>query len=160
MIKYILVGLAVLTALLASSAGVFAAPRTPTIQPGPFAGTFRGTVHGSDGSSALLQLRITQQSRDLSGIATLGNGLIVNGGLCGSVVVPAATQGVNGRTQANDPRRASIGSRIDAEGVPVSVTLDGNLSPSGKSMQVQAKIDIPFFCGRDPVLTGTLSRVG
>jgi hypothetical protein len=161
MIKRILVGMAVLTALLASTAGAFAAPRTPAaIQPGPFAGTFRGIVHSDDGSSAPLQLRITQQSRDLSGIATLGNGLNVNGGLCGSAVVPAATQGVNGRTQANNPRRASIGSRIDAEGVPVSVTLDGSLSPSGKSMQVQAKIDTPFFCGRDPVLTGTLYRVG
>jgi len=29
-----------------------------------------------------------------------------------------------------------------------------------QSAQAQAKIDIPFFCGRDPVLNGTLYKVG
>ena len=160
MFKYILVGLAVLTAVLTSTAGAFAAPRTPPTKPGLFAGTFRGTVHSDNGSSAPLELKVTQRGRDLSGIATLGTGLTVNGGLCGTVPVPATTKQVAGKTQANDPRRISISSKFDVQGVPVGVALNGSLSANGKSAQAQAKIDIPFFCGRDPVLNGTLYKVG
>jgi|SwirhirootsSR3_FD_contig_51_6963435_length_698_multi_1_in_0_out_0_1 hypothetical protein len=159
MIKYILVGLAVLTAVLTSTAGAFAAPRTPTIQPGLFAGTFRGTVHSDDGSSAPLELKVTQHGRDLSGIATLGNGLSVDGGFCGSSAIPPTTRQVTGRTQANDPRRISVSSQFDVQGIPVTVALNGNLSLDGKSAQAQAKVDIPFFCGHDPTLSGTLYRV-
>jgi len=39
------------------------------------------------------------------------------------------------------------------------VALNGNLSLDGKSAQAQAKVDIPFFCGHDPTLSGTLYRV-
>src|SRR5262245_25141385 len=115
MIKYILAGLAVLTALLAPAAGAFAAPRTPATPSGPFAGTFRGTVRSDDGSTAPLELRITQKGRNLSGIATLGTGLTVNGGICGSAAVPATKEPVTGQTMAKDPRRVSVSSRFNAQ---------------------------------------------
>jgi hypothetical protein len=40
----------------------------------------------------------------------------------------------------------------------VTIELDGNVSANGNVIEAEAKIDVPWICGPDPVLNGTLYK--
>lgn len=125
---------------------------------GPFSGTFHGTVYGDNGSRAPLSLVLTQQGDEVEGNVFLGRGLYVDGGFCGAGYLPAAVRSASGTTLSANPRHLDAASTIAVEGYDVTVDLDGDLVGNGGVLNVTATVDLPWLCGGDPVLTGTLYR--
>lgn len=144
-----------------------AAPARPTTRStvvatsgGLFTGTFEGHLQGEDGSSAPATLVLVQSGRDVASELTIGRGLIIDGGNCGLVEVPSSTQTVTGKTRAGTPRHLEAASSFKVEGITVTIDLDGDLARDGKTLTAEAKIDLPWLCGSDPVITGEFDRAG
>jgi hypothetical protein len=74
------------------------------------------------------------------------------------VQVPAIEQVVSGQTDHDNARRVAVAPTFDAGGFDLTVNFESTLSPDGETITARAKIDLPWFCGRDPVLSGTLTR--
>jgi hypothetical protein len=129
-------------------------------QAGPFAGTFEGTAFGAGGTSAPLTLSLAQRGTEVSGSATLGEGLYVATARCGGAAVPAGTVEGSGQTAPDDPRHVSVQIAVRVQGVTVPVALSGDLSPDGQTLTAAATLDVPAFCGPDPTVPGTLQRAG
>ena len=145
-------------ALVLLSVTAFAAPPKPAA--GPFEGVFTGTVKGDLGSQTTLTLDLTDRANLVEGEATLGTGLKVNAGqVCGTAVIPAGVIWAEGEKSSHRPRELSAESTIEVSGMEVTIEVDGELSANGKTLDVTAKIDTPWICGRDPVITGTLTKV-
>lgn len=126
----------------------------------PFTGTFAGTIFGDEESSAALQLDLTQNGTQIRGTATVGEGLIVRaGGLCGSFDVPAMTLNASDELDHVDGRELSTTSTIEVNGFEIRVTLQATLALDGETMLAQATMYPPAFCGTDPTMTATLTRV-
>ncbi len=151
--KYIL-GLMTIVGLFAISAvgSVNAAP-SESSDVGPFDGSFNGTVYGDGDSSAAFSLVMTHEGDVVSGTAFIGEGLYVDGGFCGSTYVPATVQAASGMTGEN-PNELDATTQFDIEGFPVTVTLESTVA--GGVIDAEATIDLPWFCGADPVLSATL----
>lgn len=128
------------------------------VQRGPYEGAFEGLVWGDRGSQAPISLELTHRGRDVEGTVSLGEGLYVGGGWCGAVEVPATEQYVSGQTDRYNARRVAVTPTFDAGGFDLTVKFESTLSRDGETITARAKIDLPWFCGRDPVLTGTLYR--
>lgn len=133
--------------------GVSAAPELNGAV-GPYEGSFNGTVYGSNGSSAPFSLVMTHRGEVVSGTAFVGEGLYVNGGICGSGFVPATAQSAGGTTTASNPNQLNATTTFDIEGIPVTVDLESMVA--GGVIDAEAQIDLPWFCGSDPVLTAEL----
>jgi hypothetical protein len=144
-----------LTALAA-----FAAPEeAPMALVGPYEGTFHGTVYGDSGSRAPLTLDLTHRDDIVSGNMYIGSGLYVKGGVCGGANVPAASQYASGKTVRNNPQRLVASSKVDVGRFDINVKLQSEVSANGDTINATAKLDLPWLCGRDPVLNATLHRV-
>jgi hypothetical protein len=76
--------------------------------------------------------------------------------MCGAAAIPASSIYANGRTSAANPKALSARSSFDVSGI--NVTVDLNSKVSGDTLNATAKIDLPWLCGKDPVLNGTLYR--
>lgn len=145
------------------------APVDPAVQPtvapigggaaGPFTGTFEGTLQGDGGSSAPVTLTLAQDGASVSGEITVGQGLAVDAGNCGSAAVPSGAQRASGQADASDPNHLAAAATFDVQGISVTANLDARLDPATGALAAQAMIDLPFLCGRDPVISGTLARV-
>ena len=146
-------------AILALTLSVSAAPIEKKINPGPFEGTFRGTVYGDNGSKAPLTLKLNHRGELVSGTVSLGTGLYVNGGFCGAGYIPASSQVASGKTSAKNPRLLNATTYFKVAGVNVKLFLDGEVSPDGEEIEAKAKIDLPWLCGGDPIITGTLVQL-
>lgn len=145
-------------ALVLLSVTAFAAPPKPAA--GPFEGVFTGTVTGDLGSKTTLTLDLTDRANIVSGEATLGTGLKVNAGkVCGTAVVPAGAIWAEGEKSPRRPRELSAASTLEVSGMEVTIEVEGELSADGKTLDVTAKIDTPWICGRDPVIMGTLTKI-
>jgi hypothetical protein len=146
-----IIGLFTITAV----SGVSAAPELSG-NVGPFEGTFNGMVYGNNGTSAPFSLVMTHRGDVVSGTAFVGEGLFVDGGICGSAYVPATAQAAGGVTSGK-------GNQLDAkttfniEGMPITVDLESTVV--GGVIDAEAKIDLPWFCGSDPVLSASLTQV-
>ena len=125
---------------------------------GPFNGKFQGTVHGDRGSKAPLSLTMTQYGDQVRGTATIGQGLYVDGGWCGKANIPAISQGGTFKTLSNDPNRVLFKTAFDVQGFRIGVNLDGKISPDGETLSADVKVDLPWFCGKDPVINGKLYK--
>jgi hypothetical protein len=125
----------------------------------PFEGTFRGTVYGDRGSRAPMTLVLTQRGSQVEGSVTLGKGLVVDAGRCGVGRVPATVQRAEGQNLSSQPGRLIARSQAEVGGIPVDIGVQSDLSSTGNSMAAKATVDLPWFCGRDPVLAGRLYRV-
>jgi hypothetical protein len=149
--------LAVLSILVPAA---YAAPSAAgrATQAGPYEGVFEGFVWGDKGSKAPIGLELTHRGREVEGTVVLGDGLYVSGGWCGAVQVPATEQYVSGQTDRGNARRVAVTPTFDAGGFDLTVKFESTLSTDGKTITARAKIDLPWFCGRDPVLTGSLYR--
>lgn len=135
--------------------GVSAAPELSG-KVGPYEGTFNGTVYGSNGSEAPFTLVMTDRGGEVSGTAHVGEGLYINGGICGSGFVPATSQAAAGSTVPGKPNQLNATTNFNIEGVPVTVNLESTVA--GGVIDAEAQIDLPWFCGSDPVLTAELTR--
>lgn len=143
---------------LGLAAGAGAAPSTA--KAGPFEGSFAGTVQAPNGSSAPLTVEATHRGATVAGVATLGDGLVVTAGWCGSAAVPASSMELDGATTPGKPRRLEATRDFDAGGLTVTARFVGEAAPDGKSIDGTLTVDVPAFCGPDPVITGSLARVG
>lgn len=126
----------------------------------PFSGTFAGIVYGDNGSSAPLTLTLTQRGNTVEGTAVIGDGLEVNaGGFCGTAVVPATSATANGTTTNRQPRHLAANIPFQVSGMDITARATGDLTADGQELNFEVKIDTPFLCGRDPIISGTLLPV-
>ena len=151
-----LIMIALMTFFVASAQ---AAPVRPTATSGGlFTGSFEGVLYGDDGSEAPVMLELVQNGRDVTGEITVGRGLIIDGGNCGVVEVPATSQTATGKTTATAPRHLDATAALKVQGISVTINLDSELSRDGEDIAAEAKIDLPWLCGRDPVINGEFTR--
>lgn len=152
-----LIVIALMTYFVASAQA--ASPRPSATSGGLFTGSFSGVLYGDDGSEAPIELELVQDGRVVSGDLTVGRGLLINGGNCGAVAVPETTQSAAGTTTARAPRHLDAGATFKVQGITVTIDLDGDLSRDGQTLTSAATIDLPWLCGRDPVIAGELTRI-
>ena len=158
--KNALIGtLLALGAILALTLSVSAAPSIKKGKPGPFEGTFQGTVYGDNGSKAPITLDLRHRGEAVTGTVSLGSGLYVDGGFCGAGYVPASSQVASGKASAKNPNVLNATTKFKVAGVNVKLLLNGEVSPDGEEIETRARIDLPWFCGGDPILTGTLVEI-
>jgi hypothetical protein len=103
-----------------------------------------------------MSLIMTHRGSAVNGTVFIGDGLNIDAGMCGSAPIPASSVYANGATSTGNPRHLSAASTFDVSGI--DVTVDLNSTVSGDKINAEAKIDLPFFCGGDQVLTSTLFR--
>jgi hypothetical protein len=145
--------------VLGSAGSAFAAGNTTAVSPRPFTGTFEGVVYGDYGSSAPLTLELTQRGTVVTGTAVIGQGLRLNaGGFCGAADVPAVSATADGNTNRRQPRQLSTTIPFEFSGMTITALAAGQLSADSEELDVSVKIDTPFPCGRDPIISGTLLR--
>ncbi len=157
--KGLMVALTLLAVLTTLAPVAYAeAPASTRALPGPYEGTFRGIAYGDKGSKASLGLDLQHRGRDVTGTVRLEEGLYVSGGWCGAVSVPATEQYVEGQTAFANPRRLAVTPVFQVGGIELAIDFESNLSKDGDVITARAKVDLPWFCGRDPVLTSTLYR--
>jgi hypothetical protein len=148
-----------LVLLAATASSALAAPTQATGATGPYEGRFQGRVSAEDGSSAPLSVTLTHKGDTVAGVATLGEGLEVQTPFCGSASVPSRTESLSGETQPGQPRHLEATSTFAVQGLAITVHFSSDVSTDGKTIQGTTTLDIPWFCGGDPVLTGTLHKV-
>ncbi len=149
----------VITVLALAVGTADAAPNQPaTTSGGPFTGTFSGYLVGDRGSRAPVEMELVQTGREVEGTLTIGTGLIVNGGNCGVAAVPTGTQTAVGRTSATNLRHIDAATSVAVSGLTVKIDLDGDLSRDGETLTAEAEIDLPWLCGRDPMITGVFAK--
>ena len=156
--KKLLIGLFAVMGLIVtmSVASASAAPETAAGKAGPYEGVFHGTVYAPDGSQANMSLDLTHRGSVVEGTVLLGEGLNVDAGMCGAAAIPASSIYAAGKTSPVNPKILSTTSTFDVGGISVKVLLSGTVS--GDNIDASAKIDLPWLCGGDPVLTGQLHR--
>ena len=152
------IGTLVALAIFVSTAtSTLAAPAKATA--GPYQGKYQGTVISKNGTSAPLTVTLTHKGNVVAGVATIGQGLKVDTAYCGSANVPSRSERLSGKTQPGKPRHLEATSKFTVEGVPVTVRFKSDVSADGKTVKGTTTLDVPFFCGSDPVLSGTLHKV-
>lgn len=151
-IVFVAVGL--MLAGTASAAGISPASQ----KPGPFEGVFTGTVYGDNRSQAPITLELTQRGEEIQGSVLLGEGLYVDGGMCYAGELPATEQSLATKIKSDDPRRLATQLLFKVSNYPIAVDLESELSPDGQELIAVTSIDLPWFCGGDPVLRGELVR--
>jgi hypothetical protein len=152
----VVLALAMLLAVTVTASA--APPQSSTHNTGPFAGTFHGHVYGSKDSRTQMSLDLNHTGDQVDGTVFLGSGLLVDAGWCGSGYVPSGAYYASGETSPGNPRNLAAETVVNIGGMNITIELDGNVSASGNVIKAEAKIDVPWMCGPDPVLTGTLYK--
>lgn len=158
--KGIIAVIMALGALVAFTFSVSAAPngkKNPKQE--PFEGKFQGTVYGDKGSKAPVTLNLNQAGQIIEGTVFIGNGLYIDGGFCGSGYVPSGSQMATGQVSKSNAKMLTATSNFKVSGMGVKINLNGTLSPDGEELKTQAKINLPWLCGRSPVISGVLEKV-
>jgi len=133
----------------------------PTIAGGataPFNGSFAGTLSTSNGSSAPVSLALAQTGTTVSGDISIGDGLTIDGGNCGAQAIPAGGRAVTGQTDPSNPNHIEVTAAYDVQSIAITARLTADLSADGNALTGRIDLDLPFFCGSDPVITGALAR--
>jgi hypothetical protein len=149
----------VLVIAIAATSGAQAAPadsRSPGSE--PFQGIFYGWVHGDQNSQAPMILDLTQGDGIVQGDIYLGEGLVVDGGFCGTASVPAGMQSASGLNDSKDSGEFSASTSFQVQGLDIDVEIASRIADDGGSLTAEARIDLPWFCGEDPVVSGTLLK--
>lgn len=131
---------------------------TPAIVPGPYQGTFSGYLYGDKNSRAPMSLELVQLGDEVSGKLTIGEGLFIDAGRCGQASIPPNSAIASGRTLVSEPRTLQASSSFVVSGITIKGYLESELSADGKEITALAKIDLPWLCGRDPVIKGVAVR--
>ena len=124
----------------------------------PFNGSFAGTLSTSNGSSAPVSLALAQTGTTVSGDISIGDGLTIDGGNCGAQAIPAGGRAVTGQTDPSNPNHIEVTAAYDVQGIAITARLTADLSADGNALTGRIDLDLPFFCGSDPVITGALAR--
>jgi hypothetical protein len=135
-----------------------APPESASHDTGPFDGVFHGHVYGSNNSRAQMSLDLNHSGSQVDGTVFLGSGLLVDAGWCGSGYVPSGAYYAAGETTPGKPRNLAAETTVNVSGMDINIELDGNVSTSGNVIEAEARIDVPWICGPDPVLAGTLYK--
>lgn len=155
--------LSLLIAMMTVSMAAFSVSAAPSpsaeTHVGPYEGIFYGVVQGDKNSRAPMALQLTHRDGVVQGKVYLGEGLYVDGGVCGGVNVPSGIQYASGKTIPSNPNHLGARSTFNVSNINVAVSLNGDLSPDGEVLNANAKIDLPWFCGTDPQLSGTLNKI-
>ena len=122
------------------------------VQGDPFDGTFTGTVTGDRDSEAEVTVVLDHNGNLVEGEMNLGEGLYVDGGLCWHGYLPEGVFSAIGNTLPSEPSRVQGKYSYEVNKVMINGYLDAELSPDGKNLEAEVKIDLPWFCGKDPVL--------
>jgi len=159
-LKKIVPAIIVFVALSLVVAGTASAAGSPPAsqKPGPFEGVFTGIVYGDKRSQAPITLELTQRGDDIQGSVILGEGLYVDGGMCYAGELPATEQSLATKIKSDDPRRLATQLLFKVSNYQIAVDLESELSPDGQELTALTSIDLPWFCGGDPVLRGELVR--
>lgn len=153
-------GMVIMAAATASAVDLATIPGSQVSTTGsPYDGIFYGYVHGDDASQAQIALKLDQQDEFVQGYLFLGEGLYVDGGICGGAYIPAGAQLISGEISPGNPNQLITSISFTVRNKDVSVNLTSELSADGEFLTAQAAIDLPWICARDPSLHGTLSRV-
>jgi len=153
-LKKLLIGLFALIGLFFM--GSVSSASAAVAKAGPYEGVFHGIVQAPDGSEAAMSLDLTHRGSMVEGTVSLGEGLTIDAGMCGEAAIPAANILASGKTSTLDNKKLSAVSNFDVSGVAVKVILDSAINKD--TIDATAKIDLPWLCGSDPVLTGKLHR--
>ncbi len=157
--KKFLGAMSIIILLAAASTSVFAAPKAAHYgNSEPFEATFSGIIHGDKGSQAPLTLALIQEDDQISGTVFLDRGLYISAGRCGGGYIPATVQSAKGEINRYKPNQIQTSTTFKVSGIRVSIDLEGVLSPNGDVLTTQAKIDLPWLCGHDPIIKGTLYK--
>ena len=157
--KKLLGVISILILLSTAATTVLAAPKDlKSNVKDPFQATYKGVVHGDKGSQALLTLALSQVNDQISGTVYLGSGLYINAGRCGGGYLPAAVQSAEGEVNKYKPNLIEASTAFKVSGFKVAIDLEGLLSSDGDVLETEAKIDLPWLCGQDPIINGTLYR--
>lgn len=158
--KLFLAFFAVVMAVSVLAGGVLAASVPAAAEPaGPYEGIFSGYVYGDRNSRAEITLEMTHGGNAVEGIVHLGEGLYVDGGRCGGGYIPPSVQSASGETLSTDPNRLQANTVFNVSGLQITAELDSQILPGGEELIVQASIDLPWLCGRDPALKAELSKI-
>jgi len=133
----------------------------PTVAGGaiaPFNGSFAGTLSTDNGSSAPVSLALTQTGTTVSGDISIGDGLTIDGGNCGVQAIPAGGRAITGQTDPSNPSHIEASAGYDVQGITITAKLTADLSADGNAIAGRIDLDLPFFCGSDPVINGALVR--
>jgi hypothetical protein len=123
----------------------------------PFNGVFTGTAFADYHSSAPLILEMTQDGEEVTAVITIDEGLRVNaGGFCGVLDVPAGSITASGVDTDDAPDILAAQVPFDV-GSGVTITADITGEMDGDDMDVTIKINTPFICSNDPIITGSLT---
>lgn len=158
--KGLLFGLLDIVVILATLSGGVAAASggLSTEAAGPYEGRFYGIAHGDRNSYALISLDLTHRADWVEGNLSFNEGLYVDGGICGAVNLPATEQTVEGWTEPKEPGHLEASPTIDVGSFDLTIDFESDVTETGDIITAKAKVDLPWFCGRDPVLTATLYR--
>jgi hypothetical protein len=104
-------------------------------------------------------LTLVQDGSNVSGTITVGEGLFLDGGNCGETAVPAGTQSASGEVDTTTPNHLDARATFTVQGFIITFDLDADLSADSQMLTGEATIDLPFLCGRDPVIMGSFARM-
>lgn len=144
-------------ALLGLSAATAAAATPEKPAPKPFTGTFEGIIYGSNNSSTAIILELEQEKNHVIGTAFIDEGLYINAGNCGGAYVPATTETAVGNVSTKNPNLLSAETNLNVSGINVTIDFIGELDED--VLDLEAKIDLPWLCGKDPLLHGTVEKL-
>jgi len=125
---------------------------------GPYNGIFIGTVEGDRNSTTEIELNLTQVKNEVKGELVLGEGLYIDGGRCWRGSLPSGSFTAIGSTLPASPNNVEASASFQAGSVTIKGYLAGEISTDGKLITSEVKIDLPWFCGRDPVLLVTAEK--
>lgn len=151
-----------LTALILSTsafAPFVASADSINTQIGPLEGIFIGDVYSNNGTSAPLMLQLSQTGNRVYAVADIGEGLTVDAGFCGVVPIPAGSFSASALSDPRRPNMLVADVTFDVNGFEISASLISELADSGDQLDVEVSIDLPWLCGRDPTLRGSLELV-
>lgn len=123
-----------------------------------FNGRFAGTLTSDDGSTAPVSLDLTQTGSTVAGDIAIGDGLTIDGGNCGAQAIPAGARSVSGQVDPSNPNHIEVSAGYEVQGFTITAALIADLAPDGNSLNGRINLSLPFLCGRNPVITGSLAR--
>ena len=123
-----------------------------------YTGSFAGTLISDDGSTAPVSLNLTQSGTTVTGDITIGDGLTIDGGNCGAQAIPAGSRSVSGQVDPSNPNHIEVSAGYEVQGFTITANLRGDLAADGNSLTGQIDLSLPFLCGRNPVISGSLAR--
>ena len=164
--KYLFGTLTTLIILFGLTAGTVLAADQPDLSPppglskaGPYEGVFFGMVYGDNNSRAIMAMQLTHRDGLVEGKVYLGDGLLVDAGVCGSNKIPSMLQHASGMTNPNNPNELDVRTNVNVSGFDIGIDLNSIVSADGDTLTAEALIDLPWICGSDPSFTGTLNRL-